>query len=495
MWDKVVNEKLVAKTNVSGVDLSLNDKGRISAKGKIGGLDVSANSDGHAQATGKIAGGTMSTAVNKDGDGGYAFNKGGKTVSHTAGARDAWVSKGPNQPSQRVALNNSKVQEDDHEMSDDEYQRILMRKSTSKSLGSAPPTYDQKKFDNYSKANKRGAYSNSKVRQSVDFDDDLDEEWYNPTTWFNDDDEDKLNSLIAQDKKDKKPSYRKGISSKTQNAICSNPDLKAMNPKACESVVTEEVMEDTLGYGFYTTAKGNQFALMFNDGKEVELVGTYDSHTELKKAQAEVEKQMRADYRKAGVDMQKPMGYDISHDGSGQYVATIDDSHLGKTVIGTYKTEKEAKWAIDIHNRTFDKEERMDTTGHELPPEPPRKGYSVDPVKDGSTEQVLRFNGDVIGTYNTDDEVHAGVMAHRKSANEDISEDTMQEWEIVINGNTYTTSRGETEDEAINNFWKAVVEKEGIKKFLGDMVFAQELTSSTDLDEDLTAMLRIAGLR
>jgi hypothetical protein len=109
MWDKVLKEKLIANTNIGGVDLSLNDKGRLSAKGKIGSTNFSADSDGHVQATGKIAGGTMSTAVNKDGDGGTSFtNKKGRTVSHTAGDRDAWVSPGPNQISKRVPLNNNR---------------------------------------------------------------------------------------------------------------------------------------------------------------------------------------------------------------------------------------------------------------------------------------------------------------------------------------------------------------------------------------------------
>ncbi len=167
-------------------------------------------------------------------------------------------------------------------------------------------------------------------------------------------------------------------------------------------------------YGFSTTAKGDKFALMFNDGNEDVLLGTYDNHTELQQAQAQVEKEIRANYRNHGVDMQKPIGYDIEQDSSGQYVTTVDDSHFGKLVIGTYKTEKEAKWSIDMHNRTFDKEERMDTTGHELPPEPSIAGYSVDPIKEESSKQVLRFDGDIIGTYNTDEEVSAGVMAHRR---------------------------------------------------------------------------------
>jgi hypothetical protein len=409
MFDKVVNEKLINKATVGGVDFSLNDKGTASIKSKIGGLDVSANSDGHAQATGKIAGGTMSTAVNKDGDGGSAYNRGGKTVSQTSGSNDAWVSQGPNQISKRISLNNSKVQEDDHEMSDDEYQRILMRKSTSKALGSTPPTYDKKKFDNYSKANKRGAYSNAKVRQSVDFDEDLDEATY---------------------------------TSKTTRAQGVSPD-----------------------YGFYTTAKGDKFALMFNDGNEDVLLGTYDSHTELQQAKEYAKKEMRKGYRKHGVDMQKPMGYDIAQDDNGQYVATVNDSHFGEYVVGTYKTEKEAKWAIDFHNKSHDEEERMDTTGHEL---------------EEATDDIDYKDSDL-------------WQANNSERTDDYTDKV--EWEIVINGNTYTTSNGATEDEAINNFWKAVVEKEGIKKFLGDMVYAQELTSSTDLDEDLNEMLKIAGLR
>jgi len=407
MWDKVVNEKLINKATIGNTTLGFDDKGRLSAKGKIGGLDVSANSDEHVQATGKFAGGTMSTAVNKDGD--SAYNRGGKTVSQTSGSNDAWVSQGPNQISKRISLNNSKVQEDDHEMSDDEYQRILMRKSTSKALGSTPPTYDKKKFDNYSKANKRGAYSNAKVRQSVDFDEDLDEATY---------------------------------TSKTTRAQGVSPD-----------------------YGFYTTAKGDKFALMFNDGNEDVLLGTYDSHTELQQAKEYAKKEMRKGYRKHGVDMQKPLDYNITQDSNGQYVAKVNDSHFGEYVVGTYKTEKEAKWAIDLHNKSHDEEERMDTTGHEL---------------EEATDDIDYKDSDL-------------WQANNSERTDDYTDKV--EWEIVINGNTYTTSNGATEDEAINNFWKAVVEKEGIKKFLGDMVYAQELTSSTDLDEDLNEMLKIAGLR
>jgi hypothetical protein len=351
----------------------------------------------------------MSTAVNKDGDGGSAYNRGGKTVSQTSGSNDAWVSQGPNQISKRISLNNSKVQEDDHEMSDDEYQRILMRKSTSKALGSTPPTYDKKKFDNYSKANKRGAYSNAKVRQSVDFDEDLDEATY---------------------------------TSKTTRAQGVSPD-----------------------YGFYTTAKGDKFALMFNDGNEDVLLGTYDSHTELQQAKEYAKKEMRKGYRKHGVDMQKPLDYNITQDSNGQYVAKVNDSHFGEYVVGTYKTEKEAKWAIDLHNKSHDEEERMNTTGHEL---------------EEATDDIDYKDSDL-------------WQANNSERTDDYTDKV--EWEIVINGNTYTTSQGATEDEAINNFWKAVVEKEGIKKFLGDMVYAQELTSSTDLDEDLNEMLKIAGLR
>ena len=346
MFDKVVNEKLINKATVGGVDFSLNDKGTASIKSKIGGLDVSANSDGHAQATGKIAGGTMSTAVNKDGDGGMAFNKGGKTVSHTAGSNDAWVSKGPNQISKRVPINSSK---------------------------------------------------------------ELDEVAY---------------------------------TSKTTRAQGVSPE-----------------------YGFYTTAKGDKFALMFNDGKETVLVGTYDSHTELQQAKEHVEKEMRKGYRNHGVDMQKPLDYNITQDSNGQYVAKVNDSHFGEYVVGTYKTEKEAKWAIDFHNKSHDEEERMDTTGHEL---------------EEATDDIDYKDSDL-------------WQANNSERTDDYTDKV--EWEIVINGNTYTTSNGATEDEAINNFWKAVVEKEGIKKFLGDMVYAQELTSSTDLDEDLNEMLKIAGLR
>ena len=409
MFDKVVNEKLINKATVGNTTVNVDDKGTVGIKGKFGNLDMKGDSNGNAQATGKIAGGTMSTAVNKDGDGGMAFNKGGKTVSHTAGSNDAWVSKGPNQISKRVSLNNSKVQEDDHEMSDDEYQRILMRKSTSKALGSTPPTYDKKKFDNYSKANKRGAYSNAKVRQSVDFDEDLDEATY---------------------------------TSKTTRAQGVSPD-----------------------YGFYTTAKGDKFALMFNDGNEDVLLGTYDSHTELQQAKEYAKKEMRKGYRKHGVDMQKPLDYNITQDSNGQYVAKVNDSHFGEYVVGTYKTEKEAKWAIDLHNKSHDEEERMDTTGHEL---------------EEATDDIDYKDSDL-------------WQANNSERTDDYTDKV--EWEIVINGNTYTTSNGATEDEAINNFWKAVVEKEGIKKFLGDMVYAQELTSSTDLDEDLNEMLKIAGLR
>ena len=350
MFDKVVNEKLINKTTVGNTTLGFDDKGTLSAKGKIGSTDVSVDSKGNAQATGKIAGGTMSTAVNKDGDGGMAFNKGGKTVSHTAGSNDAWVSKGPNQISKRVPINSSK---------------------------------------------------------------ELDEVAY---------------------------------TSKTTRAQGVSPE-----------------------YGFYTTAKGDKFALMFNDGKETVLVGTYDSHTELQQAKEHVEKEMRKGYRNHGVDMQKPMGYDIAQDDNGQYVATVNDSHFGEYVVGTYKTEKEAKWAIDFHNKSHDEEERMNTTGHEL---------------EEATDDVDYKDSDL-------------WQANNSERTDDYTDKV--EWEIVINGNTYTTSNGATEDEAITNFWKANVEKEGIERFLGDMLYAQELKTNESvtesLDEEMEAMLRIAGLR
>ena len=82
---------------------------------------------------------------------------------------------------------------------------------------------------------------------------------------------------------------------------------------------------------------------------------------------------------------------------------------------------------------------------------------------------------------------------------EELEEGTGTEWEIIINGNSYTTAVGETQEEAITNFWKANVEKEGIERFLGDMLYAQELKTNESvtesLDEEMEAMLRIAGLR
>lgn len=116
--DKVLKEKLVAKTQVGNTTLGFDDKGTLSAKGKIGSTDVSANSNGHAQATGNIAGGTMSTAVNKDGDGGVSFtDKKGRTVSQTAGDKDAWVSAGHGQISKRVMMNSKQenINEDEDE--------------------------------------------------------------------------------------------------------------------------------------------------------------------------------------------------------------------------------------------------------------------------------------------------------------------------------------------------------------------------------------------
>jgi len=328
MWDKVLKEKLVAKTNVGNTTLGFDDKGTLSANGKIGGLDVSANSKGHAQATGKVAGGTMPTAVNKDGDGGYAY------------------SKGPNQISKRVPLNNSKEVDEVNEAS---------------------------------------------------------------------------------------------FVTSTQRAPGVSPD-----------------------YGFYTVEKGGKYELRFNDGKDDESLGIYDTYAELQQAQEYAKKEMRKHLRDRGVSMQKPMDYNITQDKNGNYVAKVNDSNVGEYVIGTYKSEKEAKWAIDIHNKTYDKEERMDATGHE----------QVDELEEADD---LKYD------FDRDNTMH------------------LKEWEIVINGNTYTTSRGETEDEAINNFWKAVVEKEGIKKFLGDMVFAQAVVSNEETvvesDEELSDILRIAGLK
>jgi len=308
MWDKVLKEKLVAKTKVGNTDFSLNDKGRVSAKGKIGNQDISANSDGHVQATGPVAGGTMSTAVNKDGDGGSAFtDKKGRTVSHTAGARDAWVSKGPNQPSQRVPLNNT--EDDDQAMSKDEYWKMRKQNATSSSLGTNK-TWDaktQEKFNNYEKANKQGKYSGSKVRQSVDFDDDLDE------------------GKIMED---------------------------------------EAVQYDAHGFG--TVHNNGKFYLIFND----EVVGEYDTIEELKAA-------------------------------------------------------------------------------HE---------HVINKIKLPEDEQM--------------------------------NEESDKEWEIVINGNVYDVAYGDNEDEAINSFWKNVVEKEGIERFLGDMIYA----TSTSMSEDLDSLKKNAGL-
>jgi hypothetical protein len=215
-------------------------------------------------------------------------------------------------------------------------------------------------------------------------------------------------------------------------------------------------------YGFYTVEKGGKYELRFNDGKDDESLGIYDTYAELQQAQEYAKKEMRKHLRDRGVSMQKPMDYNITQDKNGNYVAKVNDSNVGEYVIGTYKSEKEAKWAIDIHNKTYDKEERMDATGHE----------QVDELEEADD---LKYD------FDRDNTMH------------------LKEWKIVINGNTYTTSRGETEDEAINNFWKAVVEKEGIKKFLGDMVFAQAVVSNEETvvesDEELSDILRIAGLK
>jgi hypothetical protein len=60
----------------------------------------------------------------------------------------------------------------------------------------------------------------------------VEEDWWNPLSWFADDEEEKK----EKNKKKRRPIYNPfGISGKTQNAICANPDLRAMNPKACES--------------------------------------------------------------------------------------------------------------------------------------------------------------------------------------------------------------------------------------------------------------------
>ena len=119
--------------------------------------------------------------------------------------------------------------------------------------------------------------------------------------------------------------------------------------------------------------------------------------------------------------------------------------------------------------------------------------------KDGKF--YLIFNDEVVGTYDTTEELKA---AHEHVINkiklpEELEEGTGTEWEIIINGNSYTTAVGETQEEAITNFWKANVEKEGIERFLGDMLYAQELKTNESvtesLDEEMEAMLRIAGLR
>jgi len=244
MWDKVLKEKLVAKTKVGNTDFSLNDKGTISAKGKIGSTDVSADSKGNVQATGKIAGGTMSTAVNKDGDGGSSFtDKKGRTVSHTAGDTHAWVSAGPGQISKRVALNNSK----------------------------------------------------------------------------------EIMGKIMED---------------------------------------ETVQYDA--HGFATVHHDGKFYLIFND----EVVGEYDTIEELKAA-------------------------------------------------------------------------------HE---------HVINKIKLPEDDQM--------------------------------NEESNKEWEIIINGNVYDVAYGDTEDEAINSFWKNVVEKEGIERFLGDMIYA----TSTTMSEDLDSLKKNAGL-
>jgi len=244
MWDKVLKEKLVAKTKVGNTNFSLNDKGTISAKGKIGSTDVSADSKGNVQATGKIAGGTMSTAVNKDGDGGVAFtDKKGRTVSHTAGDTHAWVSAGPGQISKRVALNNSK----------------------------------------------------------------------------------EIMGKIMED---------------------------------------ETVQYDS--HGFATVHHNGKFYLIFND----EVVGEYDTIEELKAAH----------------------------------------------------------------------------------------GHVINKIKLPEDEQM--------------------------------NEESNKEWEIVINGNVYDVAYGDTGDEAINSFWKNVVEKEGIERFLGDMIYA----TSTTMSEDLDSLKKNAGL-
>jgi hypothetical protein len=63
----------------------------------------------------------------------------------------------------------------------------------------------------------------------------IDEEWYDPTTWFNSDEEKpKADRDDGKSRKKKVDFYRAGVSGKTQNAICNDPDLRAMNPKACK---------------------------------------------------------------------------------------------------------------------------------------------------------------------------------------------------------------------------------------------------------------------
>ena len=96
-------------------------------------------------------------------------------------------------------------------------------------------------------------------------------------------------------------------------------------------------------------------------------------------------------------------------------------------------------------------------------------------------------------------DVYDAIVNTDETDNKELSEGNMKKWEIIINGNSYTTAVGETQEEAITNFWKANVEKEGIERFLGDMLYAQELKTNESvtesLDEEMEAMLRIAGLR
>jgi hypothetical protein len=155
-------------------------------------------------------------------------------------------------------------------------------------------------------------------------------------------------------------------------------------------------------------------------------------------------------------------------------------------VVGEYDTIDELKTA---HEHLLNKIARPENTG--LP------RYSVDKV---NGEYVLKADDEVIGTYSSEPELRAAATEHMNSFNEGTELNEFEgsptaetEWKIVINGNVYDAVNAATEDEAVNKFWEENVEKEGIENFLGDMIFAEPAEATTS-NEDLDSLRKRAGI-